>query len=154
MNKFLLLLILLLKFKLQLHFLLNDELQLGLFLRQLLTDEFKFFICRSERYSLWCNLLIHDIKLTNRLYPLADTLSSLRCFFDLLRCKFRVGQVWLNLLDDRRIYIFFGIIFQLFDELFVVRNHLFRYFPKVDSLLIVCILNDLTFKAEHDTTCF
>jgi len=154
MNQFLLLLILLFKLKLQLHFLFNYKLQLGLFLRQLLTDQFKFFVCRSERYSLWCNLLIHDIELTNRLYPLADTLSSLRCFFDLLGRKFRVGQVGLDLLDDSRIYIFFRIIVQLFDELFVVRNHLLRYFPEVNSLLVVCILNYLAFKAEHNTACF
>lgn len=154
MNQVLFFLILLLKLKLQLHFLLNDKLQLGLFLRQLLAHEFEFFICRSERYSLWCNLLIHDIELTNRLYPLADTLSSLRCFFYLLRLKFRVGQIGLDLLDDSRINIFFRIIFQLFNELFVVRNHLLRYFPEVNSLLVVCILNYLAFKAEHNTACF
>lgn len=42
MNQVLFFLILLLKLKLQLHFLLNDKLQLGLFLRQLLAHELSF----------------------------------------------------------------------------------------------------------------
>jgi len=47
MNEILFFLILFLKLKLQLHFLLNYKLKFGLFLRQLLTDQFKFFVCRS-----------------------------------------------------------------------------------------------------------
>ena len=83
-------LILLLKFKLKLCLLINNDLEFCLFVGKFLAYDFKFLVCLFQSDSLGRDLFVNYVEFADGNDPLANALGGFGRLLDLLRLEVRV----------------------------------------------------------------